>query len=219
MNEALKTLPVESFVKPDPIDPTIPPILRGFWQGGDTFVTDTISNTLATQYTPVELQKETSITNVHTILYWMNKDNPLVQTSGQTSDSQYTNWEYGVQKWWAANSYKYPIVTEANKPTTYDNIHTAQSKPVFMISGIENRTYKKDETLTISFSSTDQNLIKKIDVFVNNTYLTSLKTYPFTTTFTPEDINDISSSNTIHIIGVDTLGNVGEQTASFSVSN
>jgi penicillin-binding protein 1C len=219
ITEALKTLPVETFVKPDPIDPTIPPILRGFWQGGDTFITDTISNTLATQYTPVELQKETSITNVHTILYWMNKDNPLTQTSGQTTDSQFNNWEYGVQKWWAANSYKYPIMTEANKPTTYDSIHTAQSKPVFTITGIDNRTYKKSDTITISFNSTDQNLIKKIDVFVNNTYLTSLKTYPFTTSFTPGDIGDISSSNTIHIIGVDTLGNVGEQTTSFSVAN
>jgi hypothetical protein len=219
MTAALKTLPVDSFVKPDPIDTSIPPILRGFWQGGDTFVVDTISNSIATEFTPPELQKETSITNVHTILYWMNKDNPLVKASGLTNDSQYNNWEYGVQKWWAANSYKYPIITDANKPTNTDIIHTAQSKPIFTISGIQSRVYKKDETITVSFNTTDQNPIKKVDVFVNNTYLTSLKTYPLITSFVPRDISDISAINTIHIIGVDVLGNIGEQTMSFSVGN
>lgn len=219
MTEALKTLPKESFEKPDPIDQSIPPILRGFWQGGDTFITDSISNSLATEYTPEELQKETSITNVHSILYWINKDKPLLKTSGNEDDSQYRNWEYGVNLWWQANSYKYNIITERNVPTTYDNIHTTQLKPTFEINGVENKTYQKNETITISINPTNKNLIKKVDVFVNNTYLTSLKTYPFTTSFIPKNINNISTSNTIHIIGVDIFGNIGEETISFSVKN
>ena len=60
MSEALKTIPVESFEKPAPIDQSIPAILRGFWQGGNTFTIDTTSNSLATEFTPVELKKETS---------------------------------------------------------------------------------------------------------------------------------------------------------------
>lgn len=220
MTEALKTLPVESFIKPNPIiDQSLPPIIRGFWQGGDTFVTDSISGGLATEYTPEELRKETSITNVHSILYWINKDNPLEKTSGQESDSQYRNWEYGVEKWWEVNKYKYNVVTEVNKPITYDNIHTAQSKPIFKINGIGNKTYKKNEVITISINPISQNLIKKVDVFVNNTYLMSLKTYPFTTSFIPKNINDISISNTIRIIGIDIFGNIGEQTISFEVEN
>jgi 1A family penicillin-binding protein len=217
MSEALKTSPVESFEKPEPIDQSLPPIIRGFWQGGDTFITDSISGGLATEYTPKELQKETSITNVHSILYWMDKNNPLIKTSGQVNDSQYKNWEYGINVWWGANKYKYPIVTEGNKPTTNDNIHTLEAKPIFEISGIENKTYKKNETITFSINPLSINPIKKVDVFVNNTYLTSLKSYPFTVSFTPKDISDIATSNTIRIIGVDTLGNMGEQTASFGI--
>jgi membrane peptidoglycan carboxypeptidase len=211
MTEALKNLPVETFDKPDPIDPTIPPILRGFWQGGDTFTIDSISGKLATEFTPEETKKEIGITNVHSILYWLNKDNPLEQTSGQTNDSQFNSWDYGVQKWWNANKYNYPIITEADKPTTYDNIHTQEAKPVFQITGIDsNKTYGKNEKITISINPTNINPIKKVDVFVNNTYITSLKSSPFTASFVPSDIGDISNTNTIHIIGVDTLGNIGE---------
>ncbi len=218
MTEALKKLPVETFVKPDPIDTSIPPILRGFWQGGDTFTIDSISGKLATEYTPEESKKEISITNVHSILYWLNKGNPLEKTSGQVNDSQFNNWDYGVQKWWNANKYNYPVITAGDVPTTYDNIHTQEAKPVFQITGIDsNKTYGKNEKITISINPTSINPIKKVDVFVNNTYLTSLKSSPFAVSFVPSNIGDISNTNTIHIIGVDELGNVGETTVPLKV--
>jgi len=145
ISEALKTLPIESFEKTNEIDPSIPPILRGFWQGGETFTIDSISGGLATEYTPEELKKEISITNVHTILYWINKSNPLqTLSSPQTDDSQYNNWEYGIQKWWQSNNYKYKTVTLLDKPTKYDDVHTLKTKPVFEISGIEDKEYIKE---------------------------------------------------------------------------
>jgi archaellum component FlaF (FlaF/FlaG flagellin family) len=181
-------------------------------------VTDSVSGGLATEFTPGDLKKETSITNVHSILYWMDKNNPTIKNSGQTNDSQYKNWEYGVEVWWQANKYKYPVVTEANIPKTYDSIHTAELKPSFEILGIENKTYSKQETVNISINSTSTYPIKKIDVFVNNTYLTSLKTYPFITSFIPNNISDISNTNIVRVVGVDGVGNIGENSFSFNVS-
>ncbi|MBK5215223.1 MAG: transglycosylase domain-containing protein [Candidatus Pacebacteria bacterium] len=218
MVEALSSLPNESFIKPDPIDNSIPPILRGFWQGGETFTIDTLSKGLATEYTPEELKKEISITNVHTILHWINKNNPLEKfSSPQTNDSQYDNWEYGIRNWWNANSYKYNNVTELDIPKNIDNIHTSESKPVFEIQGLENKTYREDESVNISILYKSINPIIKIDVFVNNTYVSSLKSYPFNVSFLPKDINDISKTNTIRIMGVDNLGNKGEQITTFKV--
>jgi 1A family penicillin-binding protein len=217
MTEALKNLPVELFDKPDSIDQSIPPILRGFWQGGETFITDSISNTLATEYTPEELKKEISITNVHSILYWLNKDNPLKKTSGQTKDSQYANWEYGVQKWWAINKEMYKIVTESDKPISFDTIHTVESKPILEIKGIENRTYNKNENIFIIINSTGRNPIKKIDIFVNNTYITSLKNYPYSTSFSLGNIDNLSNINTVRVIGVDILGNISEKSISLQM--
>jgi len=220
MNEALKKLPVETFEKPESIDTSIPPILRGFWQGGETFTIDSISGGLATEYTPAEFKKEISITNVHTILYWMDKNNPLqTVTQPQENDSQYKNWEYGIQKWWGTNSYKYNIVNSSNKPTTLDSIHTEELKPIFTINnGEENKIYQKDENVNISIISTNKNPIIKVDVFINNTYLTSLKSSPLTTSFVPSNVNGILETNTIHVIGVDNIGNKGEKTLSFKVT-
>jgi len=219
MTEALNNLPKESFEKPEAIDPSIPPILRGFWQGGDTFTIDSISNKLATEYTPEESKKEISITNVHSILYWIDKNNPLKQTSNQTDDSQYENWEYGIQEWWWANKSKYKIVTEADKPTSFDNIHTIDSKPIISMTGIENRSYNKNETIYLLINSSSKNPIKKIDVFVNNNYITSLKSYPYATNFSLSNIDNLSKTNTVRIIGVDTLGNMGELVTPLKVND
>jgi len=220
MSEALKKLPVESFEKPEPIDQTIPPILRGFWQGNETFITDSLTGGLATEYTPDELKRETSITNVHTILYWIDKNNPLQKmTSPQENDSQYKNWEYGIQKWWASNNYKYKTVNISNKPTFYDNVHTPETIPVFEINGgTEDATYKKDDIVPVSITSTNKNPLVKVDIFINNKYLTSLKTTPINTSFIPGNIEGISETNTIRVIGIDSIGNKGEKTLSFKVT-
>jgi len=218
---ALANLPNETFNQPNPIDPTLPPILRGFWQGGDTFTVDTASGGLATQYTPDSTKKEISITNVHTILYWINKNNPLgPRPTDPTLDPQYTNWEYGVQAWWQANKSKYPVVTASNEPTTTDTVHTTTSKPTISVTGIDNTTvYDKSTPIDISMNIASQSPIKKVDVFINNTYVTSLKSAPFNVSFTPSDINNISNTNTLRIDAYDTQGNSGEITSSFLVQN
>lgn len=220
MIESLKNKPVESFDRPEPIDNSIPPILRGFWQGGDVFTIDTISGGLATENTPNDLRGEISITNVHTILYWIDKEKPLEpKASARNSDSQFRNWEFGVQNWWAQNKSKYPLITELNKPTYIDTIHTEELKPVLQILGIENKTYKKEDNIILSVVPNSVNPIKKIDLFVNNSYLTTLKTSPFTFTIPLREITDLSNTNIIKVIGIDSFGNIGESEKSFSVGN
>jgi penicillin-binding protein 1A len=220
ISEALKKTPVESFTKPDPIDPSLPPILRGLWQGGDTFVVDAISGALATEYTPIDMRREQSITNVHTILYWIDKNNPLGERPENPSkDPQYTNWEYGVQRWWEKNRGTYKTITSLDAPVGYDTSHTVTSKPTFEITGITDSIYKKNQIISISIIPQNQNAIKKIDVYINDTYLTSLKSYPYSASFTPGDISNISTNNTIRIIGYDVLGNVGEKIVNFKVED
>ena len=219
MTEAMKTYPSAPFNKPDPIDPNEPAILRGFWQGGDTFITDTTSGQLATTLTPEQNKKETSITNVHTILYWIDKSNPLgPRPQNPTSDPLYNNWEYGVQKWWANNQSKYAIVTTANMPAGVDTIHTSTNKPNLSLSGITNGAIlTKNDSQTITISSLGSIPLSKIDVFVNSTYVTSLKSAPATFSFTPSNIPDISTNNTLRVIGYDIYGNSGELDTSFGI--
>lgn len=217
MIEATKNLPIEYFEKPEPINTNTPAIIRGHWQGGDTYVIDSASGGLATNNTPEEYRKEISITNVHTILYWIDKGNPLILKDNRGSgDSQYRNWEYGVQNWWAQNGYKYKQYGESSKPGYYDNIHTNKSKPDIVISGIEDSLiYSKDDNINLSISVKSLYKIKKVDVFVNNTYMTSLRNSPFIFNFTPKDVVNISNQNILRIVVVDDIGNTEEKTISF----
>ena len=218
MIEALKDKPVENFEEPDPVDPNIPAILRGFWQGGDTFTTDLVSGGIATDLTPLSTKKEQSITNVHTILYWIDKNNPLgPRPSNPQSDPQYTNWEYGVQKWWESNYMNYKIITNNDKPLGYDNIHTTTSKPSFIINGISSNVYNKNQSISGSVTPASQLQIKKIDIFINNTYITSLKSAPYNFAFVPNEVDGIAKENIIRIIGYDYSGNTGEITEQFKV--
>jgi 1A family penicillin-binding protein len=219
MAEALKDKPNEFFEVPQPINTSIPPILRGFWQGGETIKTSTSGYDPMTGLPIDSNMKEVSVTNVHTILYWIDKLNPLNPTPfKQTTDSQYKNWEYGVQKWWASNFSKYTnVLPQAG--TTIDNPISSAENPVFIISGISEIPYKNNSRVNFTINSLGQNQIKKIDVYVNDIYLKTLKTQPFNVSFIPKEITDITNINTIHIVGYDASGKTGEATASVSVSN
>ena len=80
MQEILKEYPKEEFRKPPKTSEDIKPILRGVWQGGEQYIIDRISGKLATEYTPKETQEKRVLTNVHNILYWVNKMTRLGQT-------------------------------------------------------------------------------------------------------------------------------------------
>ena len=207
MSEALKDKPNEFFDQPEPIDQSIPPILRGFWQGGETFN---------------ENGNETSITNVHTILYWIDKNNPLNNIPyKKTDDPQYTNWEYGVQKWWANNYMNYKNVLPSDKPVDQNSVNNSSilTKPEFTINGISDTPYNNNDTVSFTINSMGQTEIKKIDVFINNTYLKSTKTAPFNISFVPNEVSGITNENIIHVTGYDINNNVGETTATLKVNN
>ncbi len=129
MDEVVKTIPNESFTKPQPDNSyDLKPALRGKWQGGISSI-----QTNVPQYNPVTGQLITPTTNpntstatsttgtgsidvpynsiqetlsggVHSILYWLDKDDPRGPApTNPAADPQFTNWEYAVRKWAVAN--------------------------------------------------------------------------------------------------------------------
>jgi 1A family penicillin-binding protein len=99
MDEVLKTVPIEEFtppVKEDSYD--LKPVLRGKWQGGISNITS--QNTNTDPNVPYNNIQETLSGGVHSILYWVNKDDPRgPQPSNPSDDPQFTRWEYPVRIW------------------------------------------------------------------------------------------------------------------------
>lgn len=104
MDAILPSLPIEPFPAPTPTDPNLKPILRGLWQGSNTnVVTDPMTGL------------STTITSggVHSILYWVNKSDPLgPPPSNPDSDGQFRNWEYSVRSWANSSGYGGSVISQ-----------------------------------------------------------------------------------------------------------
>ncbi len=220
ITEALTTLPNDKFEKPDlSVDPQkIKPSLRGFWQGNENFFIDKISGKLATTFTPKETMEEKVITNVHSILYWVDKKNILGPSpSNPSNDSQFEHWEIPIQNWWVQNSYKYEITTWAEKPNSYDDVHTGVSKPGVSITEPDETTvYNANQKIQIKIGSFGNFPLQKVDIFINETYLGTSK-MPFGFSFTPSELTNLKDLNELKLISYDTAYNNSETISTFRV--
>lgn len=92
MDEVVKTLPInDQFTKPQQENSLeIKPVLRGKWQGGISTITPS----------PTGGETESLSGGVHSILYWLDKDDPRGEQPGNPSDDpQFVRWEYPVRLW------------------------------------------------------------------------------------------------------------------------
>lgn len=220
MREALQVMPEETFEGPDTSpDLAKKPVLRGFWQGNETFLIDRISGGLAGPGTPEETKDERAVTNVHTILYWVDKKDILgPPAAAPVSDPQFLRWEIPVRSWWAENQYKYQNIRPADVPLELDNIHTGYSKPVIrVVEPSESAVYGKGQNIQLKTLSLGPYPLQKMDLFVNDVYLGTLAP-PFNFSFVPQDLENLKTDNELRIIAYDTVYNRSESTFRFKVS-
>jgi 1A family penicillin-binding protein len=104
MDQVLADFPAENFNKPQPDDSySLKPVLRGKWQGGISSIT---KNSNFDPTVPYNSFSETLSGGVHSILYWVDKNNPLGPApANPNNDPQFSHWEYGVRLWASQNGY------------------------------------------------------------------------------------------------------------------
>ncbi len=218
MEEALKTYNSgNGFQLPLPQNEP-KPVLRGEWRGGNVYLIDSLTGKRATSNTPQELIKEKVLTSVHSILYWLDKDNPLgPKPLAPDNDPQFRLWEYPVRNWAQRNGY----FDEDSSfiPKEIDNIHHPINFPkVKIISPLENRVYKKNEAIHINISAQTVFGISQIDYFANDIYIGSSKKEPFIFSFIPENINQGSGVLEIRVVVYDNVKNKGESSVSTQIT-
>lgn len=199
----------EVFPSPSVLGLESKPVLRGVWQGGESYLIDKISGKLATEYTPTETLDEIVVTNVHTILHWVNKSDPTGPIPvNPGSDSQYERWEFGVRDWWEKNKYKYPVYTESSVPDDYDNIHTPENIPNVSFKEITPSPVNKDSLVKIELSYSGKYSFQKADYFINNTFVSSVTTKDFS--FVPSSFVDTLNSFDLKVVVYDSVFNKKE---------
>jgi 1A family penicillin-binding protein len=216
MEEALKKLPVENFEAPAPIPSDIKPILRGAWMGNESYFIDRTSGQIATDLTPTELRIEQFVPNTHSILYWVNKDDPRGPIpANPEKDSQFINWETPIRQWVEKNGINQKSLT----PTVSDNIHTAENKPkVFITSFASGATYHSAEKIQVTFTSVGKFPAQKADFFINGNFIGTTKTAPFDFSFIPNQVKGSQAENELKVVVIDTVQNTGEASVRFNVT-
>ncbi len=220
MSQAAKNFPPEDFqIPPAPLTDG-KPVLRGIWQGGTSYKIDTVSGKLATQFTPPETTQEIIFDNVHTILQWVNKDNPLGPApTNPSQDSQYQYWEYGVRKWfdnWKLSHPDFKETTNLAAPTASDDIHTPDKTPkISVISPISGSTIDPNQTLYVKLQVQGSYPAKKTDVYLNGKYVLTADRDPLNFSFVPSDISSLSQSNTLSFTIYDSVYNKGQAEVNF----
>lgn len=218
MKEALVIIPKESFIPPDPIKADLKPILRGVWQGGQTVVVDKTTGQPATTNTPSNLKQEQVVTNIHTILYWVDKNDPTgpIPTNPE-ADQQFNLWEYSIRQWAKSHGYIDQNITATTR--NFNTLSVAENTPKFTITSPNPATtYGLSDNITIKAAiNSSAHPITQADFFVNDAYLGSITKEPFESTFKPSDIENIKETNSVKVVIYDSVKNKVEQTTSFNV--
>jgi len=201
---------------------SLKPVLKGVWEGGIPYYIDTVSGKLATENTPVELREEKFVTDIHSILHWVIKNNPRGnKPPSPEKDFQYESWEYAVDQWEIENGYTQSTSSSstAQIPTEFDDVHKPEFAPSVSVSNFDsNKLYSRNDLISVPVVVNKTEFpIGRVDYFINGEFLETKKQSPFTLSFNPQNIGATKPSNTLKIVAYDFVLNKKEVTITFKV--
>jgi len=210
MEFALSRLPDERFQSLPETEKEIKPILRGIWEGNDTYEVDSVSGGLATPYTPQETRVTRAITSVHSILHWVDKQDPRGPLPEQPEkDPQYFLWEYGVRKWAFENGFF--DGTNSQLPTFPDPIHTEATQPhISLTAPLPGARVSGNDRVFVSPIVQSIYPVKKVDFSVDGKFVGSSSSFPFTFSFAPTSILLGKGLHEIVVVITDSVSNKAE---------
>lgn len=153
MQKALDGTPIEAFPTP-----TIPSTEKDMLDGNipvTTYTVDTSTGMLANEFTPDRYKKTETCGEYHTILTYVNKNDPRgAVPENPSADPSYSVWETAVQTWITKHNASLkpgesPITACKDIPTETDTVHTAENQPTIALTSPQD-----GQTLGRSISTT-----------------------------------------------------------------
>ena len=153
--------------KPDQIPQTGKSVLDGQFYSEKIVRIDKASGRLATPLTPPEMIEEKSYKQIHCILYYVKKDNPLGEVPAPDQrDPAFQDWERPVIEWLKSQPdssiYNQPL------PTEYDNIHIPENKPSLKILFPSQDAVITNSSLKVKVEASGRFPIRQVDFFLDN---------------------------------------------------
>jgi len=211
MTEALKNAPVEYFPTP-PTNDAEKPILKGSTGGSVTLLINKQTNKLASSSTPPEFITQKTFIPAHSILYYVNKDDPRGPAPENPGDDpQYQIWENAIQDWIKRTKEKNPSwqVDFSEPPTEYDSSQSVALVPTLeIISPTPSSTFTNRQIDTDIRVSAPRGVTKVIYT-LDGRYVGVIKTHPFNLNYYANWIE--AGNHTLIITAEDDVGNKTEK--------
>lgn len=211
IQQAVKDTPPENFTPPQ-TKPVENPILRGELIGETRVEIDRISGKLATQYTPPDLKLIKTYFSAHSILYYINKDNPNGQQPiNPEIDIQFINWESGVGEWATKNDFLLE-----SPPTEYDDVHLPEFFPKISIISPQKNQEVTSENLLVKIKTESTKGISFVDYSIDGRPVARINLYPFELELIMTDFSNGWHTLTAEVN--DPVGNRSEEKITFSLN-
>jgi len=161
------------FTKPKPVI-TGKPILDGEQLPGAMVKIDKASGKLATDFTPPSFIINKIYKEIHSILYYVDKDNPQGPPPADPSkDPFYAAWEGAVQTWAA----KQGIMGEL-PPTGYDDVHIPANKPEITITSPQDNA-SVGKTFTVTVKASAPRGVSRVEYYLDENLVATSAQSPF----------------------------------------
>ncbi|MFC1641004.1 penicillin-binding transpeptidase domain-containing protein, partial [Patescibacteria group bacterium] len=198
MSRALEGTDVESFTDPEPL-PAPNATLQGKMGKGNIIEVDGPTGTLWTPNCPPENKKEIVLGGIHSILYYIDKDNPTGgKPSNPSADPQFENWEKPINGYSSKNA---GDITSEPKETC-DNYYL-NAITVSIIS--PGNGEKVSGTTSVRASVTASNGVRTVEFFIDGSYLGADGGSPYSGSFDASSLS--SGTHSLTVRATDKKGN------------
>jgi len=178
MIESLKDTLVEQFDEPEKNDAK-KPILRGA-DGGIKLKINKFTNKLAASTTPENLLIEKTYLQPHTILHYVNKNDPRgSKPENPSDDAQYTAWEEALQDWVKREKEKGNTISFEEPPTEYDNPDLMGLLPTLELIFPTDRQIVDTQNINFEIKATAPRGITRTVYKLDGMFIGTPKQYPF----------------------------------------
>lgn len=185
MKRALEGRPSEQF-PPAPEIKARKPVLNGTDQGGVPVKIDRVSGKLTTEDTPEEFVQEVIYLQAHSILHYVNKDDPDGPApSDPAADPQYAAWEVGVQAWLEKKQKEMKEKGEETQmvlgdpPTEYDDAHKKELRPSLTVLSPQSGATLRERVIEASVDVSAPRGVAKVIYLVDDKLISTISDYPF----------------------------------------
>lgn len=211
MKRVTADMPVETFPSPAPAETKKPALLGTAFK--KTVTVNRITGKLASDYTPPELREEREGYEAHSILYYIDKNDPLGPPPANPSkDPQFHNWESAVLSWVERTGWN----STSTIPTETDDQYTEQNRPSISITSPSENENVMTRRFVVRTNASAPRGVHRVEAYLDGVLVgTSFRAPWDISVIIPNSV--VKGFRTLSVRAYDDIGNWNEASVSINL--